>query len=137
MWFTFQETQRHLGINRILVLPLLLSLIGCSNPNADSAEAKLVIVRGIKECVLRNAEGLTTDFSDVKAYKVKLKNYRIIPFSTNNCYSAIAIPKNNNKNSWYSIVLDVETGDVIKKCGDVLTENPGGQSARCFDRNTW
>ena len=135
MWFTFQETQQHLFINRILVLPLLLSLVGCSNPNADSAEAKLVIVSGIQECVLRNAEGLTTDFIDVKAYKVKLKNYRIIPFSTKNCYSAMAIPK--NKNSWYSIVMDDETGDVIKKCGDVLTENPGGQSARCFDLNTW
>ena len=62
MWCTFQKTQEHLGINRILVLPLLILLVGCSNPNADSAEAKLVIVRGIKECILRNAEGLTTDF---------------------------------------------------------------------------
>ena len=124
-------------MNRILLLPLLLSLVGCSNPNADSAEAKLVIVRGIKECVIRNAEGLRTNFSDVKAYKVKLKNYRISPYITNSCYSAMAIPKNKNKNSWYSIVMDDETGDVIKKCGDVLTENPGGQSARCFDRDTW
>ena len=98
--------------------------------NSNSTEAKIVLVSGIKECLVRRTEGLTTDFSDVKAYKTKLKNFVINPLNVNNCFSAIAIPRDINAYTWYSVSIDEETGEITKQCGDALKNT-------CEKDNTW
>ena len=129
-----------------LLLPLLAALALPTAVNADydstkakynsfmvdanSSEAKMVLASGIKECLVRSAEGLTTGFSDVKAYKAKLKNFDIKPLSFNNCFSVIAIPRDNNQYTWYSISIDKETSEITKQCGDALKNT-------CEKDNTW
>ena len=132
-----------------LLLPLLAALALPTAVNADydsakekyqkyrsveidhnSTEAKVVLLRGMKECHVRSFEGLTTDFSDVEAYKTKLKNFDINPLNVNNCFSAIAIPRDINAYTWYSISMDKETGEITRQCGDALKNT-------CEKNNTW
>jgi len=129
-----------------LLLPLLAALALPTAVNADydsakkkydslvidsnSTKAKIVLASGIKECLVRRAEGLTTDFSDVEAYKTKLKNFDINPLNLNNCFSAIAIPRDINAYTWYSVSIDKETGEITKQCGDALKNT-------CEKNNTW
>ena len=129
-----------------LLLPLLAALALPAAVNADydstkakydsfmvdakSSEAKMVLASGIKECLVRSAEGLTTDFSDVEAYKAKLKNFDIKPLSFNNCFSVIAIPRDINQYTWYSISIDKETAEITKQCGDALKNT-------CEKDKTW
>jgi len=132
-----------------LLLPLLAALALPTAVNADydsakekyqkyrsveidhnSTEAKVVLLRGMKECHVRSFEGLTTDFSDVEAYKTKLKNFDLNPLNVKNFFSAIAIPRNINTYTWYSVSIDEETGEITKQCGDALKNT-------CEKDNTW
>ena len=109
---------------------------------AYASQAKNVISNGIKECLLRDTKGLSTNFLDVPSYQVKRIGgfYFLKPFRSNSCYSAQAQPKKTfslfslrfveRDLTWFGADFNSKTGEVSKTCGD--SSKPG-----CEEGNTW
>ena len=118
---------------------LILGAIGLANLDLNlggkSKEEELVKNRlkyGFKECAIRNAEDLPTNFESVSAFRSEstseLKNFQIIKTEKNSCFNAKAVPK-KKVFTWFEIDTK-ETGEVLMTCGD--SSKPG-----CDKVNTW
>ena len=90
---------------------------------------KNVLVNGVKECVVREADNQTTRFGDLPSFSYKSSEFKIESLDPNSCYKAKAVPT-NDKNAWFEIDLNNLTGEVSKTCGD--SSKPG-----CDEGNTW
>ena len=121
------------------VLFLILGAIGLANLDlnlgGESREEELVknrLINGLKECAIRNAEDLPTNFDSVTAFRSEstsyLKNFQIIKTEKNSCFNVKAVPKKEIF-TWFEIDTK-ETGEVLLTCGD--SSKPG-----CEEGNTW
>ena len=91
--------------------------------NTKSGGVRNGLVNGIKECIIRDSDGLSTNFYDVNSYKIEYKFFNISPVN-GSCYSAKATPK-KNYDTWYKIDFDKETGFSSKTCGDGFDKKYG------------
>ena len=99
-----------------------------SSPRAKSSAMKNDLLSGIKECIIRDAENQSTAFSDV--FRItKGYFYKIQPIDSNSCFKAKAISESEIQ-TWYQLVYDPETEEVLKTCGDVSKQG-------CNEGNTW
>ena len=124
---------------KCLLVPLLFVglclfiLISCmrtdmSSPKAKSSAMKNVLIAGIKECIVRDAENQSTSFSDV--FRITLQYFfNVQSIDPNSCFKAKAISKSKIQ-SWYQLVYDPETEEVLKTCGD-------STKLGCEEGNTW
>ena len=122
-----------------LLLPLLFVglclfiLISCmrtdmSSPKAKSSAMKNALITGIKECIVRDAENQSTSFSDV--FRITQQYFfNVQPIDPNSCFKAKAISKSKIQ-TWYQLVYDPETEEVLKTCGD-------STKLGCEEGNTW
>ena len=122
-----------------LLLPLLFIglflfiLISCmrtdmSSPKAKSSAMKNALINGIKECIVRDAENQSTSFSDV--FRITQQYFfNVQPIDPNSCFKAKAISKSKIQ-TWYQLVYDPETKEVLKTCGD-------STKLGCEEGNTW
>ena len=122
-----------------LLLPLLFVglclfiLISCmrtdmSSPKAKSSAMKNALMTGIKECIVRDAENQSTSFSDV--FRITQQYFfNVQPIDPNSCFKAKAISKSKIQ-TWYQLVYDPETEEVLKTCGD-------STKLGCEEGNTW
>ncbi len=120
------------------VLFLILGAIGLANLDLNlgkSREEELVknrLKNGFKECAIRNAEDLPTNFDSVTAFRSEstsyLKNFQIIKTEKNSCFNVKAVPKKEIF-TWFEIDTK-ETGEVLLTCGD--SSKPG-----CEEGNIW
>ena len=120
------------------VLFLILGAIGLANLDLNlgkSREEELVknrLKNGFKECAIRNAEDLPTNFDSVTAFRSEstsyLKNFQIIKTEKNSCFNVKAVPKKEIF-TWFEIDTK-ETGEVLMTCGD--SSKPG-----CEEGNIW
>ena len=99
-----------------------------------SDSIKNTLILGIKECVIRDADNQTTNFSDSDSFSNKYNNYdyggfEIEPIDPKNCYAAKVVSKNETY-TWFEIEMDEDTGVATKTCGD--SSKPG-----CKEGNTW
>ena len=118
----------------------LFFILGAIEANLDlnwgkSREEELVKNRlkyGFRECAIRNAEDLPTNFESVSYFRSEstseLKNFQIIKTEKNSCFNAKAVPI-KKEFTWFEIDTK-ETGEVLLTCGD--SSKPG-----CKDGNTW
>ena len=95
--------------------------------------AKNLIVNGIKECSVNQAENKPTTFKDVRTFSdgwySTLLSFDIEPVDPDTCFKAKAVPT-TNQNTWFEISMDKDTGAFTKTCGD--SSKPG-----CEEGNTW
>ena len=99
-----------------------------SAPKAKSSVMKNILTSGIKECILRDAENQSTAFSDV--FRITQGYfYKIQPIDPNSCFKAKAISESEIQ-TWYQLVYDPETEEVLKTCGD-------STKLGCEEGNTW
>ena len=120
------------------VLFLILGAIGLANLDLNlgkSREEELVknmLKYGFRECAIRNAEDLPTNFESVSYFRSEstseLKNFQIIKTEKNSCFNAKAVPK-KKVFTWFEIDTK-ETGEVLLTCGD--SSKPG-----CKEGNIW
>ena len=122
-----------------LLLPLLFVglclfiLISCmrtdmSSPKAKSSAMKNALITGIKECIVRDAENQSTSFSDV--FRITQQYFfNVQPIDPNSCFKAKAISESEIQ-TWYQLVYDPETEEVLKTCGD-------STKLGCEEGNTW
>ena len=99
-----------------------------SSPKAKSSAMKNVLIAGIKECIVRDAENQSTSFSDVFR-NTQQYFFNVQPIDPNSCFKAKAISKSKIQ-SWYQLVYDPETEEVLKTCGD-------STKLGCEEGNTW
>ena len=99
------------------------------SPNVYSNQIKNELFTGIKECRLRNSNNLSTNFSDIRSFSALHSKFKIQPIDPNSCFKAKAIP-NKEIYTWFEIVYDPETEEVLKTCGD-------STKLGCKEGNTW
>ena len=96
--------------------------------------AKNLIVNGIKECLVNQAENKPTTFKDVRTFSDgwynTLLSFDIKPVDPDTCFKAKAVPKNTEGSTWFEIELNQKTGKYSKRCGDASKEG-------CEEGNTW
>ena len=119
------------------VLFLILGAIGLANLDLNfgkSREEELVknrLKNGFKECAIRNAEDLSTNFESVSSFRSEntsgSKNFQIIKTNKNSCFHAKAVPK-KKVFTWFEIELT--ENKLLKTCGD--SSKPG-----CEEGNNW
>ena len=115
-----------------ILIPILIPTISSFNSVNEKAKVSAVkngLVNGIKECVLRAAENKTTRFQDVPSFPGKYSKFKIESLDPNSCYEAKAVYETNLE-TWYQIVYDPETEEVLKTCGD-------STMIGCEEGNTW
>ena len=102
-----------------------------TSPEARHIAMKTVLKAGLKECIVRNSDNQTTKFSDVQSFSQSNSsfNFKIQPLDPNSCYKAKAVYESNLE-TWYQIVYDPETEEVLKTCGD-------STRLGCEEGNTW
>ena len=98
-------------------------------PNAIASSVKNALTTGIKECIVRNAENLTTNFNDVQSFQYRPFEYKIKSLNKESCFSARAIPDSKFL-TWFMIDMEPITGEVTKTCGD-------STKVGCREGNTW
>ena len=113
-----------------------LFFVGLVNFNpvcVSDSVVKNQLFNGYKECFVRDAEGLSTNFESVQSFNSEsmkgLRDFKIIKTSKDSCFNARAVPK-KELFTWFEIDYNPVKKEVIKKCGD--------QSKRgCNKGNTW
>tara|TARA_Y100001968_G_scaffold270930_1_gene262307 strand:- start:104 stop:523 length:420 start_codon:yes stop_codon:yes gene_type:complete len=104
------------------------------NVGASEASVKNVLLVGIKECVVRDAENQTINFTDVQYFAKPPANrrYLIKPSSDNElkdtCFGARAEPIDPTSRTWFE--LNYKNEVKTKTCGD--SSKPG-----CEEGNKW
>ena len=91
--------------------------------NARASAAKNGLVNGIKECVVRDADSLSTGFADAQSFPGNYNGYVVTAWSgtlnhQNKCWSAQANPVNAATENWFRIEMNTSTGQVFKTCQD-------------------
>ena len=133
------SNKKNLGcfLNLFLITIVLAILSAIAIPQFTSIKTppinswmKNVLVNGIKECIVREADNQTTRFGDVPSFSFKPSEFKIVSLDPNSCYKAKALPTKGTDNTWFEIDLNNETGEVSKTCGD--SSKPG-----CEEGNTW
>ena len=123
-------------LNRLIYFYLILFANNPFQINAmkdkSYSAAKNLIVNGIKECVVNQAENKPTTFKDVRTFsdgQSVLKSFDIKPIDPNTCFKAKAVPK-TDQNTWFEIEMDENIGVLTKTCGD-------SSKSGCKEGNTW
>ena len=119
-------------------------------PIRGSLSAKNRLVNGIKECVIREADGESTNFSSVQSFKDDSDLSYVIqkslnPILSDSCFTARAQPISSEeihrygympwqyisyRTTWFEIKFDPKTGNAEKTCGDSSKKG-------CNKGNTW
>ena len=94
-----------------------------------SSLIKNILVNGVKECIVRDADDETTNFVDAASLSLKDSRFKVIAISPNSCFKARGIPEDNTQ-TWFEIDYDPVTGKVSKTCGD-------SSKSGCDEGNTW
>ncbi len=115
----------------IIIIPIFIPFFSSINEAkllASASEAKNVLVNRIKECLVSNKEKDSSLLLDASS-TLNSEYFNLETTDENSCYKAKAVPT-NDKNTWFEIDLNNETGEVSKTCGD--SSKPG-----CKKGNTW
>ena len=126
--FSLVELVVVIAVLAILSAVAIPAFVGVA-ANARASAVKNGLVNGVKECVVRNADNLSTKFGDVQSFSGKYSKFKIESLDPNSCFKAKAVPT-NNKLTWFEIDLNMETGGYSNTCGD--SSKPG-----CKEGNTW
>jgi len=86
--------------------------------NARASAVKNGLANGVKECVIRASDGLTTNHADVQSFPGNYNGYSVAAASGNtSCYAAYATNTSNaGTEADFSIVMNPATGQVTKAC---------------------
>ena len=106
-------------------LPQLISI----KTSPINSVMKNVLINGVKECIVRDADDKTTNFNDIASFSGKYSRFKVKAISTNSCFKVRAIPEDNIQN-WFQIYYDQETRKFSKTCGDPSKKG-------CDEGNTW
>ena len=103
--------------------------------NARASAVKNGLANGIKECVVRDADNLSTDFSDAQSFPGNYAGYTVAKWDTgtfkhsNKCYAATATTSKAGE-TWFNIEMSTTTGEVLKTCGDAAA--PGCDTGKVW-----
>ena len=131
--------KRRLGLEIIMLIVVIFvsvfywEVINFNKACTDDTAVQNKLINGVKECIVRNSEGASTNFESVMSFRLEstrgLKNFQIIRTEKESCFNARAVPR-KELFTWFEIDYNPVTEEVIKKCGD--------QSKRgCNKGNTW
>ena len=119
----------------VIIFPGLLILITITIPmflnvkTIPSSSVKDGLIKGVRECAIRNYEKQTIRFSDVQYFQLNYTRFKIQSLDPNTCFKARAVPS-TNQNTWFEIEMDKDTDAVTKTCGD-------SSKSGCKEGNTW
>ena len=125
-----------------IISSLIIPQFAYIKPNAEIGAVLNTMVNIVKTCIVRESEGLSTEFSDIQylldEYNRYTKAYKIEPYGdVNSCFNLVGKTEREwggsdeeNKYTWFSINVDPNTGLVTKKCG-----NPS--ALQCKKGNSW
>ena len=117
--------------------------------NPATSSIKNQLINGIKECVVREADGLSTNFLDVNSFKKEHPIFKIKQNKTSNfrntCFSAIAIQNKKRYINFFDLFpfkelptyatfkidFDNNTGRALRTC-NYISKYDG-----CNEGNTW
>ena len=89
--------------------------------NARASAVKNGLVNGVKECVVRAADNLTTNFADAQSFATATA-FRGYTVGQNNnvdsCYQAFADSTDNTADSDFTILMNTQTGAVTRTCSN-------------------
>ena len=91
--------------------------------NARASAVKNGLANGIKECVVRDADNLSTAFTDAQSFPGNYSGYTVSKWDTgtfqhsDKCYAAQATTTKSGE-TWFKIEMSTTTGQVLKTCGD-------------------
>ena len=120
-WWIFQLV--------ILVLSIMVPILITVRTYPSASSVKDGLIKGVRECAIRNYDKQTIRFSDVQSFQLDYPRFKIQSLDPNTCFKARAFPS-TNQNTWFEIKMDEDTGAVTKTCGDVSKQG-------CNDGNTW
>ena len=124
-WLNFHVVIFAVSILLAIVTPMFVSI----KTVPSSSVVKNVLVNGVKECVVRNANNKSTKFGDVQSFSGKYSKFKIKSLDPNSCFKAKAFPK-DKRETWFEIDYDPATGKLSKTCGD-------SSKSGCEEGNTW
>ena len=119
----------------VIIFPGLLILITITIPmflnvkTIPSSSVKDGLIKGVRECAIRNYEKQSIRFSDVQYFQLNYTRFKIQSLDPNTCFKARAVPS-TNQNTWFEIEMDKDTDAVTKTCGD-------SSKSGCKEGNTW
>ena len=120
-WWIFQLV--------ILVLSIMVPILITVRTYPSASSVKDGLIKGVRECAIRNYEKQSIRFSDVKYFQLNYTRFKIQSLDPNTCLKARAFPS-TNQNTWFEIKMDEDTGAVTKTCGD-------SSKSGCKEGNTW
>ena len=120
-WWIFQLV--------ILVLSIMVPILITVRTYPSASSVKDGLIKGVRECAIRNYDKQTIRFSDVQSFQLDYPRFKIQSLDPNTCFKARAFPS-TNLNTWFEIKMDEDTGAVTKTCGDVSKQG-------CNEGNTW
>ena len=120
-WWIFQLV--------ILVLSIMVPILITVRTYPSASSVKDGLIKGVRECAIRNYDKQTIRFSDVQSFQLDYPRFKIQSLDPNTCFKARAFPS-TNQNTWFEIKMDEDTGAVTKTCGDVSKQG-------CNEGNTW
>ena len=120
-WWIFQLV--------ILVLSIMVPILITVRTYPSASSVKDGLIKGVRECAIRNYDKQTIRFSDVQSFQLDYPGFKIQSLDPNTCFKARAFPS-TNQNTWFEIKMDEDTGAVTKTCGDVSKQG-------CNEGNTW
>ena len=101
--------------------------------NARASAVQNGLVNSLKECAVREAEGLSTAWGDVasNANPKAFRGFIISKLTSTNqgsdsCFATQAVSDPNGQNSNFSVYLDANTGAAVKSC--TIDTKPGCQT---------
>ena len=89
--------------------------------NARASAVKNGLVNGVKECVVRSADNLDTNFADAQSFanSTAFRGFTMGQASAGNtCYAAKATAGDTNADSHFEISMNATTGAVTRTCSD-------------------
>ena len=120
----------------VVIFPMLLILITITIPmflgvktTPSASSVKDGLIKGVRECAMRNYEKQTIRFGDVQLFQLNYTRFKIQSLDPNTCFKARAVPS-TDKNTWFEIEMDKDTGAVTRTCGD-------SSKSGCKEGNTW
>ena len=106
--------------------------------NARASAVKNGLVNGVKECVVRDADNRSTDFTDAQSFATAdaYQGYSIAELNNiDSCYSAEATATGDDSD--FTISMDSSTGIVTKTCSDDEAPGCNGNDDGNSDEGTW